>query len=264
MAQADIAKQNSPIPNDVDPAETAEWLESLDYVLESKGPERVQQLLTALERSGASQRRRAAVHGHHAVHQHDPARQAAALPRQPRARAPHQELHPLERDGDGRPRQPRLRRHRRPHLAPTPRRPRCTKWRFNHFFRGRGEERLRRRPDLFPGPRLARHVRAGVSRRPAHRTKPDQLPPRAAAGRRPVVVSASLADARVLGIPHRLDGPRPDHGDLPGAVQPLPHRPRHQRPVEASTSGRSWATANATSPNRSARSRSPRARSSTT
>ncbi len=29
---------HSPIPNDVDPAETAEWLESLDYVLESKGP----------------------------------------------------------------------------------------------------------------------------------------------------------------------------------------------------------------------------------
>lgn len=50
MAQVDIAnKQNSPIPNDVDPAETAEWLESLDYVLERKGPERVQQLLAALE-----------------------------------------------------------------------------------------------------------------------------------------------------------------------------------------------------------------------
>ena len=49
MAQADIAKHNSPIPNDVDPAETAEWLESLDYVLERKGPERVQQLLATLE-----------------------------------------------------------------------------------------------------------------------------------------------------------------------------------------------------------------------
>src|ERR1700748_1284754 len=51
MAQADIAKQNSPIPNDVEPAETAEWLDSLDYVLERKGPERVQQLLTALEQA---------------------------------------------------------------------------------------------------------------------------------------------------------------------------------------------------------------------
>jgi pyruvate dehydrogenase E1 component len=49
MAQAEIAKSPSPIPNDIDPAETAEWLESLDYVLERKGPERVQKLLTALE-----------------------------------------------------------------------------------------------------------------------------------------------------------------------------------------------------------------------
>ncbi len=49
MANTNTAMPNSPIPNDVDPAETAEWLESLDYVLESKGPERVQQLLAALD-----------------------------------------------------------------------------------------------------------------------------------------------------------------------------------------------------------------------
>jgi pyruvate dehydrogenase E1 component len=49
MAQAETAKHNSPIPNDIDPAETTEWLESLDYVLQRKGPERVQQLLAALE-----------------------------------------------------------------------------------------------------------------------------------------------------------------------------------------------------------------------
>ncbi|NOY42334.1 MAG: pyruvate dehydrogenase (acetyl-transferring), homodimeric type [Planctomycetes bacterium] len=49
MANTDTTKPNSPIPGDVDPVETAEWLESLDYVLESKGPERVQQLLAALE-----------------------------------------------------------------------------------------------------------------------------------------------------------------------------------------------------------------------
>ncbi len=36
---------------DVDPAETAEWLESLDYVLESKGPGRVSQLLSLLDES---------------------------------------------------------------------------------------------------------------------------------------------------------------------------------------------------------------------
>jgi pyruvate dehydrogenase E1 component len=51
MAQAKVEQIQSPIPGDVDPSETAEWLESLDYVLESKGPERVQQLLSVLEAS---------------------------------------------------------------------------------------------------------------------------------------------------------------------------------------------------------------------
>jgi len=36
---------------DADPTETAEWLESLDYVLDSKGPERVSQLLSVLDES---------------------------------------------------------------------------------------------------------------------------------------------------------------------------------------------------------------------
>jgi pyruvate dehydrogenase E1 component len=49
MTDTETIKFNSPIPDDIDPAETAEWLESLDYVLERKGPERVQQLLEALE-----------------------------------------------------------------------------------------------------------------------------------------------------------------------------------------------------------------------
>ena len=48
MANADL-QPNSPIPNDIDPTETSEWLESLDYILESKGPERVKQLLATLE-----------------------------------------------------------------------------------------------------------------------------------------------------------------------------------------------------------------------
>ncbi len=49
MASTDIMQYHSPIPDDPDPAETAEWLESLDYVIEHKGPERVKQLLGALE-----------------------------------------------------------------------------------------------------------------------------------------------------------------------------------------------------------------------
>ncbi|MCA9182696.1 MAG: pyruvate dehydrogenase (acetyl-transferring), homodimeric type, partial [Planctomycetales bacterium] len=44
-----VAGGQLPIPTDADPAETAEWLSSLDYVLKSKGPERVKYLLKAID-----------------------------------------------------------------------------------------------------------------------------------------------------------------------------------------------------------------------
>src|SRR6476619_4070473 len=37
-------------PQDIDPVETKEWLDSLEYVLSTKGPERVKQLLAVLDR----------------------------------------------------------------------------------------------------------------------------------------------------------------------------------------------------------------------
>ena len=46
MAQAEIVNSQG---GDTDPAETAEWLESLRYVLETKGPDRVRYLLSALD-----------------------------------------------------------------------------------------------------------------------------------------------------------------------------------------------------------------------
>ncbi|QDT76151.1 pyruvate dehydrogenase (acetyl-transferring), homodimeric type [Lacipirellula limnantheis] len=49
MATGKATEVRSPIPNDVDPIETNEWLESLDYVLEHKGSERAQELLAALD-----------------------------------------------------------------------------------------------------------------------------------------------------------------------------------------------------------------------
>ena len=93
---------------------------------------------------------------------------------------------------------------------------------------------------------------------------PRELPPRAAGRRRPLVVPASLADARLLGIPDGLDGPRAHHGDLPGALHAPPRRPRPGADAAIARSGRSSATARPTSPRRSARSRWPSARSSTT
>ncbi|HUY89211.1 MAG TPA: pyruvate dehydrogenase (acetyl-transferring), homodimeric type [Pirellulales bacterium] len=51
MAQAEIV----PAGADFDPAETAEWLESLQYVLEAKGPERVKFLLSVLDEAASRQ-----------------------------------------------------------------------------------------------------------------------------------------------------------------------------------------------------------------
>ena len=96
--------------------ETREWLESLDYVLASGGPERVHGLLADLQvharKAGVALPFTANTPYMNTI----PREPGAPLPRQPRDRAAHQEHHPLERHGDGGPRQPGGARHRRPHL----------------------------------------------------------------------------------------------------------------------------------------------------
>ena len=236
MAQAEIAKQNSPIPNDVDPAETAEWLESLDYVLERKGPERVQQLLAALEQAAI--------------------RNGVELPFT--ATTPYVNTIPHEKQ----PRYPGKRELERRiksfirwnamamvvranrdtdgiggHISTYASSANLYEVAMNHFFRGRGESGYDGDQIYFQG-----HASPGMYSRAflegrLTEENLDQLPPRAATRRRLVVVSASLADARVLGVPDGLDGPRPDHGDLPGPIQSLPHRSRHRRPVEEARLG---------------------------
>ena len=44
-----------------------------------------------------------------------------------------------------------------------------------------------------------------------------------------LVLPAPVADAGLLAVPDRLDGPRPAHGDLPGALHEVPAGPRHRR-----------------------------------
>ena len=102
---------------------------------------------------------------------------------------------------------------------------------FNHFWHAE-TRRPRRRPALHPGPLVARRLRARLHGRPAERGAAPQLPP---GGRRQghLELSASQADARVLAVPDRLDGPRPADGDLPGALPQVPARARHRRHREA-------------------------------
>ena len=134
---------------------------------------------------------------------------------------------------------------------------------FNHFFRGKGKDGD---GDIiyFQG-----HASPGIYARAFLEgrlsvEKLDELPARARARRRPVVLSASLADAGFLGVSDGVDGPRADHVDLPGALQPLPGRSRPEEAVGRRRSGRFSATAKPTSPSRSAPSAWRRARSSTT
>ena len=107
---------------------------------------------------------------------------------------------------------------------------------FNHFWRAPNDGAPRRH-GVHPGPLLARHLRARLPRRPPDRGAAAALPRRKSAGDGPVVVSASVADAGLLAVPDRVDGPRPDDGDLPGALHALPGAPRHRASQRIARSG---------------------------
>ena len=102
---------------------------------------------------------------------------------------------------------------------------------LNYFWRTRTDKHG---GDLvfFQGHAVPGHLRALVHGGADQRGDARQLPLR---DRRqgPQLLSAPLADARLLAVPHRLDGARAADGDLPGAVheihaQPRPYR--HGRP----------------------------------
>ena len=195
------------------------------------------------------------------LRQHDPPRGRGADPRRPRGRAPAAVGDPLERRGAGAAgEQGELGARRAHRQLPVG----C------HALRGglqpllaRAHRGARRRPGLHPGPLVAGHLRPRVPRGAARRG-PDAQLPRGGGRQRPLVVPAPVADAGLLAVPDRVDGPRADHGDLPGPLHEVPRRARHRRDGRAARSGRSWATARWTSPSRWAPSRWPAARRSTT
>ena len=202
-------------------------------------------------------------HGQHAVRQHHPPRAGAVVPRRRAHRAAHPGLHPLERGDDGGAGQQARRRHRRPPVdvrqLGQPLRDRLQP------LLPRQGRRHARRPRLLPGPRRARHLRPGVPRGPPDRGRPRPLPPRDRPRRpRAVELPAPAADARLLGVPDRVDGPRPDHARSTTPASTATSRTASSTTPARAGCGRSSATASATSPRRSARSRWPAARSSTT
>jgi hypothetical protein len=93
---------------------------------------------------------------------------------------------------------------------------------MNHFIRGRGDD--------YSGDQVyfQGHASPGIYSRAfvegRSRATAGELP--AGTGRwwRAFELSTPLADAQLLGVPNRLDGPRADHGHLPGSLQQVSPR----------------------------------------
>ncbi len=82
---------------------------------------------------------------------------------------------------------------------------------FNHFFRGRGESGSPATWSTSRATPRRASTPAPFSKAGCRTQQLRELPPRTRAGRRPLVLSAPVADAGLLAVPDRLDGPRPDH-----------------------------------------------------
>ena len=134
---------------------------------------------------------------------------------------------------------------------------------FNHFFRGKDAEGMGDQVYYQGHAAPGMYARAFLEGRLTE-AQLDHFRREVRAGRGPLVLPASAPDARLLGVPHGLDGPLAAGRHLPGALQPLPAQPRHQGHLRTAACGPSWATARPTSRSRSARSASPRAKASTT
>ena len=220
-------EKSSPSPRPpLDRAEIREWLDSLDDVLRRHGPGEAGRLLGLLQAHGNRKGLSGAGSGSRRPTSTRSRVRGGALSRRLAARAADQEPGPLERHGHGRPRQPRERGPRRTHLHLRLVR-HAVRGRLQPFPAGPGRERPRRHV-FFQG-----HASPGVYARAflEGRLSEEQLENfrrelPAAPG--PVVLSAPLAHAGLLGVPDGVDGPRPDHGHLPGALQSLPARPRPQ------------------------------------
>ncbi len=215
--------------NDPDVLETQEWLDALEAVLEREGAERAHYLLEKLvekaRRSGAYLPYSAQT----AVHQHHPAAPGGALAGRLRARGAHPLLLPLERDGDGGQGQQETTTNSAATSRASPRWARCSASARTisgtRRTEGHGGDLVYFQGHSAPGI----YARA-PARRPPDRGAAAQFPPRGGRQGR-VLLSASLADAGLLAVPHGVDGPGADPGDLPGALPQVPAcaRPRQHR-----------------------------------
>ena len=167
-------------------------------------------------------------------------------PGRPRDRAPHPRLHPLERDGHGAAGQQGAPPSSAATSPASSRRRRSTTIGFNHFWRAPQREPWRR-SGLHPGPLLARHLCPRASSRAASPRSSSLNFRQEVDGEGLSLLSASLADAGLLAVPDRVDGPGAADGDLPGALHEVPARTAAWPTPPTARCGRSSATARWTS-----------------
>ena len=161
---------------DIDVAETQEWLASLDYVLKSKGADRVRFLIEQLRDRAAEEGIQSAEDTSTPYVNTIPIKDQPAFPGNRelerriksivRWNAMAMVVRANKRGGGvgG-------------HISTFASSATLYEIAFNHFFRGRGERRLLRRRDLLPRSRVARHVQSAFLGRSTDRREPRKLSP---------------------------------------------------------------------------------------
>ena len=214
--------------DDFDPEETQEWLESIDSVLRVHGAERAHFLLECMidhaRRSGAY----LPYSPNTAYLNTIPVGQQPEYPGDRAIERRIEALYPLERDGDGRSREPHQLGVRRPHRELRLVGHACTKWASiisgAHRRRSTAATSCTSRATRRPASTRARSSKGRLDENNLNHFRQEVAGHR----RRALVVSASVADAGILAVPDGVDGPGPDDGDLPGALHALPRAPRHR------------------------------------
>ncbi len=212
---------------DIDPQETEEWLDSLDAVIDVGGRARARYLLARLMERAREQGVGVPAMVTHRLHQH--------------------------RSRPSRSRGSRATRSSSGASAPTSG---GTRWRWSTARTTAStasvatSRRSRRRPRSTTSASttssaarataasatrssIQGHAAPGiyarrVPRGSAHRGAPRPVPARGRRRRAPEL-PAPAPHARLLGVPDRVDGPRPAERGLPGTLQPLPAPPRDRR-----------------------------------
>ena len=216
-------------PPDTDPAETQEWLDSVDAVVDHAGRARARELMSSVLHRAQQRHVIPPGYGDTDYVNTIPATAEPAFPGdediERRIRSyvrwnAAMMVHRAQRPGLG----------VGGHISTYASTATLYEVGFNHFFRGHdadgGADQIYFQGHASPGIYARAFLEGRLSARPSGRLPSGDLARRAR--RRPPVVPAPSADARLLGVHHRLDGPGPDQRHLPGPVQPLPAQPRHQ------------------------------------